>query len=339
MGARPACRWRGVAQQIQYCTTPDKVRIAYAMTGKGSPIVRASPWLSHLEYDLQSPVFRNLVAGMAERHTYLRYDARGTGLSDREVAEISFDAFVRDLECVVDAAKLERFALFGISQGAPISIAYAVRHPERVSHLILYGGFARGPLQGDDRKKGRELFEIGRTMIRAGWGSQEAAYRQWFTSLFIPDGTAEQASWFNELEAISASPEMAERSLVATADINVSALLPQVQAPTLVLHCRGDLRAPFAMGQELAGGIPGARFVPLESTNHLFLAHEPAYRTFFETLAPFLGDPPIRGRIPGLPRKERLQTAVHKVEGSWPYRLIIIVAAIAGLVGVLLTLL
>lgn len=328
-----------MAQQIQYCTTPDKVRIAYAMMGKGSPIVRASHWLTHLEYDLQGPVYQNLTAGLAERHTYLRYDARGIGLSDREVAEISFDAFVRDLECVVDAAKLERFALLGLSQGAAISIAYAVRHPERVSHLILYGGYARGPLHGDDPKKGQELLEIGRTMIRAGWGSQQATYRQWFTSLFIPDSTAEQATWFNELEAISASPEMAERSLLATADVNVSALLPQVQAPTLVLHCRGDLRVPFAMGQELAGGIPGARFVPIESNNHTILPHHPNYHAFFEAVAPFLGDPPIRGRLPGMPGKERLQTAVHKVEGSLPYRLIIIVAALAGLVGVLLTLL
>jgi len=320
-------------QQIQYCTTSDGVRLAFAVTGKGSPIVRPSHWLTHLEYDLKSPVWRHLVLGLSQRHSLVRFDARGEGMSQRDVADISFERWVDDLETVVDKLALEKFTLFGISQSASVAIAYAVRHPERLSHLILYGGFARGFLHQGDAEKQKQLLELGRTMVREGWGSDQDTYRQWFTSQFIPGGTAEQAHWFNELERVSATPAMAEKHLVASAEINVVDLLPKIRVPTLVLHCRGDLRVPFSYGEEIAAGIPGAKFVPLEGKNHLFLADEPAHRRFFDAVATFLGDPTIKGSLPGTKnRKERLESAVANVEKNWVVKIIVILAAITGVV-------
>jgi pimeloyl-ACP methyl ester carboxylesterase len=320
-------------QQIQYCTTPDGVRLAYSVTGKGSPIVRPSHWLTHLEYDLKSPVWRHLVVGLSQRHSLVRFDARGEGMSQRDVSDVSFERWVSDLETVVDKLALAKFALLGISQSASVAITYATRHPERVSHLILYGGFARGLLHRGSADKQKDLLELNRTMVREGWGSDHDVYRQWFTSQFIPGGTAEQARWFNELERMTATPEMAEKHVVTSAGINVLDLLPKVSVPTLVLHCRGDLRVEFSRGEELAANIPGAKFVPLEGNNHLFLAEDPAYRSFLQAVAAFLGDPPIKGTLPGTKnRRERLETAVANMEKSWIIKVIIIVAAITGVV-------
>ena len=324
-------------QQIQYCTAADGVRLAYAVIGKGTPIVRASHWMTHLEHELVSPVRRAFILSLAHRHTLVRYDARGNGLSQRNVTEISLDLWVGDLERVVDSAGLDRFVLLGMSQGASISIEYAVRHPERVSHLIICGGFARGNLQREDREKQAQRLELARTLVREGWGSDHEEYRQWFTSQFIPEGTAEQFHLFNDLQRVSAAPEMAERYLVEVAKINVADLLPKLKAPTLVLHATGDVRVPFASGQEIAAGIPGARFVPLESKNHLLLADEPAFRAFFDAVAKFLGDPPIKGPLPGTGESTgRLDRAVKSIEQNWLIKVIVILAAIAGVVIFLL---
>jgi pimeloyl-ACP methyl ester carboxylesterase len=221
-----------VDQEIQYCTTSDDVRLAYSVIGKGSPIVRACHWLSHLEYDLKYPVFRHLILGLAHRHSVVRYDGRGMGLSQRLVTEISFERWINDLESVVDALSLKRFVLFGMSQGASISIQYAVRHPERVTHLIICGGFARGYLHRDDVDQEKQSLELSRALIRQGWGSDKEAYRQWFTSHFIPEATAEQSRCFNKAEHASATPEMAEKLLDVVADIDVVGLLPNVKMPT-----------------------------------------------------------------------------------------------------------
>jgi len=319
-------------QQIQYCTSPDGVRLAYSVMGKGTPIVRAAHWLTHLEYDLKSPVWRHFVLGLAHRHTLIRYDARGEGLSQRYVGEISFDKWLTDLETVADAAKLDRFILLGVSQGASVSVAYAVRHPERVTKLILHGGFARGFLLAGDAEKQAQTLDLTRAIVREGWGREEDAYRQWFTSQFIPEATTEQARWFNELERVSATPEVAERHLVASAKIDVADLLPKVRTPTLVTHARGDLRIQFWRGQELASGIPGAKFVPLEGKNHLFLANEPAHRAFFEAVAAFLGDPPIRGALPGTASTmQRFEESIHNLEQNWLMKVVAILAAITGL--------
>jgi pimeloyl-ACP methyl ester carboxylesterase/DNA-binding winged helix-turn-helix (wHTH) protein len=274
-------------QDIHFCTAPDGVRIAYAAVGHGPPLIKTANWLNHLEYDWQSPVWKHLLHALAANHRLIRYDARGNGLSDWQVDDISFEAFVRDLESVVEATGLRRFALMGMSQGCAFSVAYAVRYPKRVSHLVLYGGYARGK-----RRRGSPLdmeqSDALLTLMRQGWGQENPAFRQIFTSLFIPDGSTEQMQWFNDLQRITTSPENAVRIRQAVDDIDVSELLPQVKAPALVLHCRNDAVHPFDEGRRLAAGIPGARFVALEGSNHVILANDPAWPRFIEEISNFL---------------------------------------------------
>lgn len=274
-------------QKVRFCTASDGVRIAYAEVGDGRPLIKAANWLNHLEYDWESPVWSPFLHKLAENRRLIRYDARGNGLSDRDVADFSLDAFVRDLESVVDAMDLDRFALLGMSQGCPVSIAYAVRHPERVSRLVLAGGFARG------RRKRGSAEEIASsdatlTLIRQGWGQDNPAFRQMFTSLFMPGATAEQMNSFNDMQRITASPENAARLRQAVDEIDVSALLAQVKTPTLVLHCRNDGMIPFDEGRRIAAEIPGAHFVALESRNHIFLENDPVWSRFFGELETFL---------------------------------------------------
>jgi class 3 adenylate cyclase/pimeloyl-ACP methyl ester carboxylesterase len=276
----------GMTQEIKYCRASDGVRLAYATVGQGPPLVKSANWMNHLEYDWESPIWHHLLEGLARNHTLIRYDARGNGLSDWDVDELSIEAWVGDLETVVDAVGIERFPLFGVSQGCAISIAYAVRHPERVSHLILYGGFALG--RGKRSPREHEQTKAMGTLMRLGWGMDSPAFRQMFTSLFIPEGTKEQADWFNDLQRKTTSPECAARYLEVVANLDVRDLLPQVQVPTLVMHVRGDLVAPIDTGRQIAAGIPGARFIALPGQNHLFLKHEPATARFFEEINLFL---------------------------------------------------
>ncbi len=282
-----------LSQDIRFCTTADGVRIAYATVGEGPPLVKAANWMNHLEYDWESPIWRHWVGELARDHQFVRYDERANGLSDWEVEELSFEALVSDLETVVDAVGLERFALLGISQGAAVSVAYAVRHPERVSRMVIYGGYAQGWRARSDPKE-IAWREAAGTLIRQGWGQDNPAFRQVFTTLFIPEGTSEQIRWHNELQRKCTSPDNAARLHDAFSTIDVSGLLPQVSAPTLVLHCRDDAVAPFDQGRLFATSIPGARFVPLESPNHLILPDEPAWARFMTEVRAFLDETPAR---------------------------------------------
>lgn len=275
-------------QEIRFCTAPDGVQLAYSMIGQGPPLMKTGNWMTHLEFDLASPIWRHLYRELVKDRTLIRYDARGNGLSDRTVDEISFDAFVSDLEAVVGATGITRFALLGISQGCAVSIAYAVRHPERVSHLILYGGYALGWNKQTRSAAQKDEDAAMLTLMRLGWGKENPAFRQLFTSQFVPGATKEQADWFNELERITVAGEMAARIFTAASDIDVTALLPQVRVPTLVLHARGDARIPFEAGRRMAAGIPGARFVTLQGRNHLFLETDPAFGQFLEHTRSFL---------------------------------------------------
>jgi len=275
-------------QEIHFCGAPDGVQLAYSMIGQGPPLVKTGNWMTHLEYDLESPIWRHLYRELAKGHTLLRYDARGNGLSDRTPDDISFDAYVGDLETVVAAARVERFALLGISQGCAVSVAYAVRHPERVSHLVLYGGYALGQNKRARTAAEKDESSAMLTLMRLGWGKENATFRQLFTSGFIPGATKEQADWFNELQRMTVSPDVAVRSMEATGEIDVTDLLPQIRVPTLVMHARDDARVPFDAGRRMAAGIPGARFVPLQGRNHLFLETEPAFGQFLEQTRAFL---------------------------------------------------
>jgi pimeloyl-ACP methyl ester carboxylesterase len=270
-------------QEVHFCTASDGVRIAYATVGQGVPIIKTANWLNHLEYDWESPIWSPLFRAIAADHRLIRYDARGNGLSDWDVPEFSFDAFVRDLETVVEAVGVKRFALFGISQGCAISIAYAVRYPERVSHLVLHGSFARGRKRRGSPDAAAQS-EAMVTLIRQGWGQENPAFRQLVTSLFIPGATDEQAKWFNDLQRMTTSAENAARLRQVVDEIDVTPLLAQVKVPTLVLHCRGDAVQPFEEGRRLAAGIPGARFIALEGQNHLPLQGEPAWKRLIAEL-------------------------------------------------------
>jgi len=297
-------------QKIRFCTATDGTRIAYATTGKGPPLVRAAHWLSHLEFDWTSPVWRPWLAELAREHTLVRYDERACGLSDWQVDDISFDAWLTDLETVVSAAGLARFALFGMSQGAAVAIAYAVRHPQRVSHLVLMGGFARGRARRGQPHLADEV-QLELDLMRIGWGRENHAFRRHFTSQFLPEGTLEQIRAFDELQRASASAGNAARILETGSDIDVVDLLPKVQAPTLVLHARDDARIPFEEGRLLAGTIPDARLVPLDSRNHILLEGEPAWRVFWDEVHAFLSTgraaSPARpaSTLPALTARER----------------------------------
>jgi DNA-binding winged helix-turn-helix (wHTH) protein/pimeloyl-ACP methyl ester carboxylesterase len=285
--AKSGIEGRESRQTIQFCTAPDGVRIAYATVGEGPPLVKTGHWLTHLEYDWASPVWRPHLQALSASHRLIRYDARGHGLSDWEVADFSFEARVSDLEAVVDAAGVDRFPLLGVSQGCAVSVAYAVRHPERVSHLVLYGGFARGR-----RRRGSDQEIVNSdallTLMRQGWGQDNPAFRQMFTSLFIPGGTLEQMQWYNDLQRITTSPENAIRLRRASDELDVTQLLPQVRTPTLVLHCHDDAVQPLEEGRIVAAGIPGARFVALEGRNHIILERDPSWGRFLDEIHAFL---------------------------------------------------
>jgi DNA-binding SARP family transcriptional activator/pimeloyl-ACP methyl ester carboxylesterase len=274
-------------QDIRFCTTADGVRIAFASAGNGPPLIKCANWLNHLEFDWQSPVWRHLLRELCSTFRLIRYDERGNGLSDWKVDDFSLEALVRDLESVVDAAGLDRFPLLGISQGCAVAIAYAVRHPERVTRMVLHGGYAKGwRARGNPSEIAKR--EAMQTLVLEGWGQDNPAFRQIFTSWYIPDGSPEQWRWWNDLQRISTSPQNAVRLMDDLGKIDVSPLLAQVSVPTLVLHSVSDAAVPFASGRELASGIPGARFVPLDSCNHVILDHEPAWPRFIEEIRAFL---------------------------------------------------
>lgn len=275
-------------QEIRFCTAPDGAQLAYSMIGEGPPLMKTGNWMTHLEFDLESPIWRHLYRELAKDRTLIRYDARGNGLSDRTVDEISFEAYVSDLEAVVEASGIARFALLGISQGCAVSIAYAVRHPERVSHLILYGGYAVGWSKRARSAAQKDEDAAMLTLMRVGWGKENPAFRQLFTSQFMPGGTKEQADWFNELQRITVSGEAAARMHEASGDFDVTALLPRVSVPTLVMHARDEARVPFEAGRRMAAGIPKAQFVTLQGRNHLFLETDPAFAQFLELTRTFL---------------------------------------------------
>ena len=273
-------------QAIHYCRTPDGVRLAYAISGHGSPLVKTGNWLNHLEYDWDSPVWHHLFLRLSRDHRLIRYDPRGTGLSDWDVADISLDAWVNDVDTVVNAAGVERFPLFGMSQGCAVSIAYTVRYPERVSHLILYGGYALGANKRSPQE--RERRKALATLMRLEWGADNPAFRQMYATKFMPDATKEQVGTFNELQRKTTSTECAARYYDTTGEIDVVGLLADLQVPTLVMHARADAQVPFECGRQLAAGIPGAKFVALQSNNHILLEQDPATERFFEEVRLFL---------------------------------------------------
>lgn len=274
-------------QQVRFCQAPDGTGLAYSVVGSGPPLVKTANWLNHLEYEWESPIWRHWLHELAGRHTLLRYDERGNGLSDWKVQNLSFEAFVEDLETVVDAAGFETFDLLGVSQGCAVSIAYSVRHPERVRRMVLYGGYSLGWKARNDPEE-LAFREIMLAAIETGWGRDNPAFRQLFTTLYFPGATAEQAHWFNELQRVSTSPQGAKELSIVLGQINVVHLLRKVSVPTMVIHCRDDGVIPVEASRFIASKIPNASFVELDSPNHLVLESEPAWPRLVQHLRAFL---------------------------------------------------
>jgi pimeloyl-ACP methyl ester carboxylesterase/DNA-binding CsgD family transcriptional regulator len=296
-------------QTIRFVTTEDGARLAWAESGAGPLVVKAANWLSHLEYDWDSPVWRHWIQFFSRVGRFVRYDERGCGLSDWATSNLSLDRWVRDLELVVDAARpAEPFTLFGISQGAPVCVAYAAKHPERVSKLLLYGGYVRGIARRGNPQAALEREAI-EALARTSWGKDDPAFRQVWTSRFIPGANPEQMGWWNELCRKSTSGPAVADLMAARSVVDVEPLLAQVQAPTLVLHARADAAVPSSEGRLFAAGIPRAQSVELDSANHILLEREPAWPRFCDAVLDFLGvaDPPGPADSPfaGLSARER----------------------------------
>lgn len=293
-------------RELRFARAVDGTRIAFATAGTGYPLVNAAHWLGHLEFDWQTPIWAPWLEALCERHQLTRYDSRGCGLSDRGLVPLSLEDLVSDLEAVVDAAGLERFALFGACQGGAISIAYAAKHPERVTHLVLCGAFARGEFRRDADPRRRETVEAMRKLIEVGWGVSNSAFLQLFTTLFFPGATPEQALAFNTIQRKSTEPAHAARLMGTLLELDASSRLNEIRCPTLVCHSTEDAVIPFEEGRFIAAAIHGAHFEPLDSANHIPLAGEPAFRQLLEVLNSFLpGAPAVRTAFGGLSQRER----------------------------------
>jgi pimeloyl-ACP methyl ester carboxylesterase len=274
------------AQSISFCRASDGVNIAIGTAGKGPVLLKTANWLNHLEYDWQSPVWSPMLQRLAGRFQFIRYDGRGNGLADLDVPDISFAGFERDLEAVVESLGLKRFALIGFSQGAASAITYAVRNPDRVSRLILYGAYARGR-----NKRGNPddiaMAETVLAMMRQSWGNEDSAFMRAFSSLYLPNGTREQIRWFADMQRIATTGPVAARLRSASDDIDVTEYLPRVTVPTLVIHARRDQVVPIEEGRLIASRIPGAKFVTIESENHVPLPDEPACEVMLSEIEAF----------------------------------------------------
>jgi pimeloyl-ACP methyl ester carboxylesterase len=297
-------------QQIRFATARDGVRIAYSVAGSGPPLVKTAHWLSHLEHDWQSPVWRPWLHAIARRYTLIRYDERGCGLSDRAVGTFSIDDWVTDLETVLDASGFERVALLGMSQGGAIALAYAVRRPERVSRIVLWGAYARGRDRRDPTPREREESQTLIRLVKLGWGREQPAFASVFAALFIPDLDTEKRRSFIELQRVSASPETAAAIVALFDAIDVEELAQRVRAPTLVLHGREDARVPFDEGRRLAASIPGARLVSLDTASHILQAGDPTLDRFMLEMDTFLAtapavEPRTSAALHSLTRRER----------------------------------
>lgn len=279
----------GVAarQRVTFCTTPDRIRLAVGRMGTGAPLVKAADWPTHLDDDLRSPLLAPLYLRLAHGHHFVRYDMRGTGLSDRHVADISFEGFVRDLETVIDHLALDRVSLLGISQGAAVAIAYAARHPERVDRLVLAGACALGRRRRNSVAEA-DKGELMLGLMKQGWGKSNSVFMKAFGAIHLPDATDDQLRWFTELQTMAAPADNAVRIRLACDDIDVSAELAGVRAATLVLHARGDNVVPLDQGRSVAAGIAAARFVVLDTANHIALPGEPAWTQFVDHVETFL---------------------------------------------------
>ena len=290
--------------EVFFATSADGTRIAWSRHGSGPPLVRVGTWLTHLEYDWSSPVWSHWLHDLGQRFTVIRYDDRGSGLSDRAPASYDLDGWLADLDAVARAARLDRFTLLGMSQGGAVAVAYAQAHPQQVPKLVLYGAYAQGSAARTATTEDADERDLLERVIKIGWGRADPVFRRVFTSSFIPGASEEQMRWFDELQRQSMSAGAALASRRARGSLDVSSVAAGVCARTLVLHADADRAVPFEQGRQLAGLIPGARFVPLHSSNHILLADEPAWREFLDEVTAFAGGVPPSDVRPELTDRE-----------------------------------
>ena len=281
---------RKVEHRVSFTTSPDATRIAYAIAGNGPPLVKVANYMGHVEYDWDSPVWGHWLEELTRSHTLIYYDERGSGLSDWNAEDVSFEAWVRDLEAVVDAAGLRRFPLFAMSQAGAVAVAYTARHPDKVTRLIVHGAYARGWLKRDLTEEQIEEEKLMISLMRVGWGRDNPAFRQVFAMQLFPDATAEHIRALEEQMRRSVSPKNAVRLESEMHHIDIRDLATQITVPTLVLHSREDEAVPFEEGRLLASLIPKAQFVALESKNHLLIEQEAAWPKFVEAMRGFLSE-------------------------------------------------
>ncbi len=268
---------------VRYCRSVDGVSVAHAQVGTGYPLVFGGSWMTHLEKDWENPGYGHYLSHLAENFTIIRYDQRGNGMSDWADVDISFQKMADDLKCVIDCYQYEKVALFGASQAAAVAIAYTCAHPERVSHLILYGGYPRGRRRRGDPAATAESEALA-TLIRQGWGRENPAYRQTMTSMFMPEASQEEETWFNEFQRACGPGENIARFREVFDDIDIVHLVDKIRCPTLVIHCVGDSVAPLAEGRLLATRIPQAQFVTLSSNSHMIFENDPEFPRFLESI-------------------------------------------------------
>ncbi len=300
---------------INFCSSRDGTRIAWIREGQGPPLMRIPTWPMHLEFDRSNPVSAPWNEALARRYTVIRFDMRGTGLSDREVANVDFESWVEDLAAVADAAGLDRFALIGHSQGAAMGAAYAASHPQRISRLILCGAYARGRVLRARSQADRERITAFIQLIRVGWNSPEPVFRHVFSSLFLPDATPAHLDAWDRLQAVSTSTEMAVRIVGVVDRMDLRGPAQHVRVPTLVFHAAEDARVPLEEGRLLAGLVPAAQFVILPSRNHIWLPHEACWNAFLERVDEFLARPAAQpaGPVPASPLGDELTPREREV--------------------------
>ena len=276
-----------VSQKIAYCTTKDGVRIAYGTSGKGPPVVIAVGLLTHLKLGLFSPTYNSaFLKPLIASHTVVQYDGRGFGMSDRGLKDYSMEARLRDLEAVVNTLKLDRFALYGISSGAEVSIAYAAKHPERVTRMVLYAASTDNrpdPSLTPDQQK---MYEAAYTLISNGWA--QGAIRELFASYEMPGASDVEKRFFSEVMRESATPEDFKAFGASELLVDVKALAEQVRVPTLIVQTRDDQMNSLARGKKLADLVPGARFVVVEGADHIPMPGTPESEQIAQVVVPFL---------------------------------------------------
>lgn len=277
-------------QTVRFVRSRDGTELAVASVGTGTPMIKVANWMTHVDKDWDSPVWRHWIGALGDRFRFIRYDSRGCGLSERDLGDsdlTDIDVWIDDLTAVVDNHQVDRFVLYGMSQGAIPAVAYAAQHPERVSHLVIYGGYRRGMRRRGDSATAEASTIL--DLIRVGWGGTNPAFRSFFTMMFLPEATSEQIRWFNQLQADTSTAANAARLEEAFYDVDIGDLAAQVTVPTLVLHCRDDAATPYDEGRRLAAAIPGAEFVTLDSPNHILLDDEAAWPDFLAHVDEFVG--------------------------------------------------